>query len=541
MNSDLIARVETLTRGSTLAPGLSLSVFDPAWMLARQWTFGEFDGVDGGTPVSAEFAVAVHTITRVELGGRTIEHDPALTPLDSLVQRRPGRSQPAWTARERVEVGRELLHAMRDRGLGALRPHLVSEYEIAAATAAERAADPDGAALLDLAAGRLPDGAQLYRDAAVAGGALTGLASTPTIEDALGDWRAWIAATLDEPGDGEPGPAWQPGRLEHSFSVSAPSRGGRLVAESQRGDLDWHSFDAAVGPAATTHPTRETIVVIPTPVTFRGMPSPRLWELEDASIDFGAVDAGPADLARMALLEFALVYGNDVFAFPVQSPVGSVTEVESLVVADTFGEQTTIPAAVRAATNGRDGWSFHALAGPSGLDPALLIPHVARHALHGPVLEDSALLRDEQANLVWAVEQRTEGGTGLALARAEDEARSAGPIGQPVLDTGLQYRQQTSVPRFWFPLALLPGTPRLLALATLAPSTDPPVGELLPQPGGTIHDEEVPREGVHVVREAVLARWCDGSARVWVRARREIGRGEGSSGLRFDLAEPSSP
>jgi hypothetical protein len=209
-------------------------------------------------------------------------------------------------------------------------------------------------------------------------------------------------------------------------------------------------------------------------------------------------------------------------------------------VSDTFGTTVTIPSALRRNVTGRDGWSFHALSGPRGPEAALLVPHVARHALRGPALEESSLMRDEMANLVWAIERRVEGGTGRALAPAEEEARSAEEVPTPPQDAALAYRLQTAAPPSWFPLVLQTGVPRLLALATLAPSTEPPRSELLPAPGGTIFEEEVPRDGVRLMREAVLARWCDGSTRVWVRARRDVGRGEGSSGLSFDVAEPMS-
>ena len=49
-----------------------------------------------------------------------------------------------------------------------------------------------------------------------------------------------------------------------------------------------------------------------------------------------------------------------------------------------------------------------------------------------------------------------------------------------------------------------------------------------------LYDEEVPREGVHVTRTSRLARWIDGSTWVWTAFRKQVGRGEGSSGLRFD-------
>ena len=49
-----------------------------------------------------------------------------------------------------------------------------------------------------------------------------------------------------------------------------------------------------------------------------------------------------------------------------------------------------------------------------------------------------------------------------------------------------------------------------------------------------IYEEEIPREGVRVTRSYQLARWQDGSTYLWIGRRKEVGRGEGSSGLRFD-------
>jgi hypothetical protein len=49
-----------------------------------------------------------------------------------------------------------------------------------------------------------------------------------------------------------------------------------------------------------------------------------------------------------------------------------------------------------------------------------------------------------------------------------------------------------------------------------------------------LYDEEVPREGVQLTRARRLARWIDGSSWAWTALRKQIGRGEGSSGLQFD-------
>jgi hypothetical protein len=59
---------------------------------------------------------------------------------------------------------------------------------------------------------------------------------------------------------------------------------------------------------------------------------------------------------------------------------------------------------------------------------------------------------------------------------------------------------------------------------------------LTPNPGRRLdlYEEEIPREGVRVTRSYQYTRWLDGATLLWVGRRKEIGRGDGSSGLFFD-------
>jgi len=65
---------------------------------------------------------------------------------------------------------------------------------------------------------------------------------------------------------------------------------------------------------------------------------------------------------------------------------------------------------------------------------------------------------------------------------------------------------------------------------------EPKVSFLDPGRELLLHDEEVPREGARVTRRFQYSRWLDGSTLLWIGRRKEPGRGEGSSGLRFDIA-----
>ena len=52
-----------------------------------------------------------------------------------------------------------------------------------------------------------------------------------------------------------------------------------------------------------------------------------------------------------------------------------------------------------------------------------------------------------------------------------------------------------------------------------------------------IFEEEILREGARVTRSYQYTRWMDGSTHLWIGRRKRIGRGPGSSGLRFDIVE----
>ena len=163
--------------------------------------------------------------------------------------------------------------------------------------------------------------------------------------------------------------------------------------------------------------------------------------------------------------------------------------------------------------------------------------------IDGPVLEEVMLLRDELANLGWAVERRLESPLEVGIETARDVVDLA-PAPEAPREVPV-YRLASPVPAHWIPLLPvrvaddsaevrlargavldLSGTPR--TITSEARLLDPGEGRLL------IREEEVPREGVVVRRTYQAARWYDGRLFVWTGNRASIGSGEGSSGLAFD-------
>jgi len=72
------------------------------------------------------------------------------------------------------------------------------------------------------------------------------------------------------------------------------------------------------------------------------MPNKRWWDFEDASISIGDIEADKRDIAKMIVMDFALVSDNDWVMIPIPIKIGSLTRINSLIVTDVFGERFLI-------------------------------------------------------------------------------------------------------------------------------------------------------------------------------------------------------
>ena len=159
------------------------------------------------------------------------------------------------------------------------------------------------------------------------------------------------------------------------------------------------------------------------------------------------------------------------------------------------------------------------------------------------------------ANLAWAIEHVIESATERPLNRSQQNA-SPSFEGQQVNSDGLVYKLTSQVPENWIPLlpkrvpvpASFPGDNELRLERGMVLDVDGELrlveakGRILNPEGEQvslrIFEEEIPREGIRLTRNYQLARWQDGSTHLWIGRKKKVGRGEGSSGLRFDQVEP---
>jgi hypothetical protein len=544
-------RIEPRCRTNDQTPGLEARVHDPLWLLARQWQIGEFEGRDAGSPVNATVQTSVAPFDRFSIPGQKTQSYNGLQPIEALVEREVARPPFGESdLRQAAEAGLYLLRLLQAAHLpSAITDAFRQQYPLSAGSSPAS----DVAALGPVLAGRIIDGVKLHQALVAAGVNLpSGLAipqgQQSTVMKITRQWIQWYDALFAEPVAES---SWSAGRMEYTFAVAAAGDSGSYMAQEYDGSsIDWYTFNRATAGLAgsTGQPTVSEQAVIATPVTFRGMPARRYWELEDGRTNIGVISAAAEDVGRLLLREFALIYGSDWFQFPLVTNVGSQVLIKSLTVADTFGITAAIPqySAIDGASGSWRMFSVSADAPETGINssaavvmPELLLMPAAVAPLNSSAVEEVLLLRDELADAVWGIEQTVLGASGLPLDRTLEWRIKAPVPSSPTGEPMLHYRLGSTVPDYWIPFlpVQIDAAGHLqLRRARLPNAATQPLGNLLAEEP-SIFLEEVPREGVRLERRYRSARATDGSSHLWIGRRRTTGRGEGRSGLRFDYIE----
>jgi hypothetical protein len=601
-------RLEGRPRTVSFDRALRAEVRDALWMLTRQWQLGEFHGDDAGSPVAAKLLLQTTRLTKYCPNAAATEDFPYDICLETKVERRniplTRAGQPA-SLDLRLVMGRYWLKLIKPL------PHDYSSDFITAygipmpdptdPTQAYICAHPEVWQTVEAVAGRAMDGEGLYAyltadPAHHAYDNIPAIVATDhgALDDCATRFLAWFQRTLTAPSAGDD--AWVPSHLEYQFAASAPlPAGGEKVyaaEEYYQGRLDWYSMDVDVasaplgnvaGAANTGLPPDAPRTMIPSPVSFAGMPNTRWWAFEDRATNFGDIDAATTDLAKLLFIEFALVYSNDWFILPYSLPLGSLALIRGMAVTNVFGEREWITPAGSGADANWQQWGMFTtnIAGDPGAAPdrGLLVLPVAATIQRGEPIEDVSLIRDEAANMVWGIEKTVQ----LAIGdpkRGIEAAREARAFYERIVGVTppppikpaapILYQLMSTVPENWIPFipVHIANNNREIQLQRAsmprnigdAPAALPvPLRKVKPQttllrqgldqanPASYfIFEEEVPRAGARVFEHYQRTRGCDdgtvcGRVLTWLRAEKQTGRGEGSSGLAFDQLVNAPP
>lgn len=577
-------RLELRARSERFDENLGNRIYDPQWMLCRQWQTGEFASSDNGSPAEAHVKWQHYPVQELSVDGNTAVTYTRQQPLEAEVERVAVQAGVPL----RIEMGRQLQRMLRqalgngaESLIAALRQHDELKFELDADENIEdRQRNASSLSNRNLQSwmhaavqtGAL-DGGKLY-DALRSGKKLSEFTNaTNATTDAVGnDWVAWFDQQYNQPVD-ETKDAWRPERMEYRFQAHLETReqaAMQLGAEEYyEGRLEWFSFQVQSS-SRDSHESSKTPKIshrIPAEVEYPGMPAARWWEMEDSKINLLVLEASATQSGRLALMEFGLMYSNDWFLLPLRVPVGGLLDIEELKIRNVFGEWTTARH-YRKAPNSQ-AWSYFRLSGAlqpfSQDDQYLFLPPTVVDLKESPDVEEVYLARDEMANMVWGIEYfvpdgidgRREGNVAALdvatyLQRLSEEASGSSPATAAENDAKVQYKLATEVPEYWIPFkavqvpngggairlqrAAMPRVYEGLRIERIRPQTS------LLRPGLDgpsyqpffIPEEEVPKAGIRVSRSWQRARWYNGRVSLWSGFHKRNGRGQGNSGLQFD-------
>jgi hypothetical protein len=562
-------------------------------MLTKQWQMGEFSGSDAGSPVFAKLLMSTTRLTKFRPAGGPVQPFAASIPLEVKVEHRPvslHRQTRIISLDLSLVIARQWFALIAD--IADYRDAFITAYPIAKPDPTKSqdvdvCAHPEVWDTFQALAGRAMDGGALleYLQADSTHHAYDGVAGIATTDHSALDDRAqklltWAARFLTQP-ESPADDTWVPPQLGYQFAASAPLPDGSekvYVADNYAsGKLDWYSLDldqsvATLGNVAgadvTGLPPDAPFTTIPIPVSFSGMPNTRWWSFEDHATNFGDIDASTNEVAKLLFMEFALVYSNDWFVIPCTLPAGALAKVSGLAVTNVFGERLWIEAADRGVDRAWGRWSMftinirNAPAGGASADPTLLLLPTLRATQPGPIQEEVLLVRDEVANMAWAIEKTVPLASGIGRQGREVAMQTLNylqglvPEGgtPPPLAADVRYQVMNSVPENWIPFIPVhkpnnnrevqlqrAAMPRILIGDTNPAQKVRPSTSLLrlgldtPSPQSYfVHEEEVPRAGARLSQYYSRSRWTQGQVYTWLRAQKQTGRGEASSGLAFD-------
>lgn len=584
-------RLEPLPRDSEMQRSLQAQFRDPLWLLARQYQMAEFLGDDAGSPVDATIQVEFRTVTTYRPGdddAKTTAIDPK--PLDPTrptppVEVHVEREPVTFFLRGAVQLGlyfERLVYQSASQGTVTDPGGVINAFRTTFQVKG-RPPDPVYPAPLDaqrfasLVAGRVVDGETLYRsivatdNGQVASPPLPAAAGAPGMPAVLKAFKLHRQSLFSEPLADS---AWQPTQLSYDFALGSPTKDQNLLLAANGfpgGRVDWYSFstaDAAMSPVASKYPAdvqTKQFDLLPNHVVFRGMPDPRWWNFEDSVTDFGQLDADHVDLAKLLVMEFALVYGNDWFSIPVpvtigastdpDKPQGTLTRVTALVVTDTFGVRTLIRSAEQTSVDpSKTPWSVYKLSGAETRSDFILLAPTLGLVQDAEPLEQVVFLRDDMAAMAWGIENRLQSDLDVAMDAYEDYLDGIQGQSDPVpaFTPGgpeIYYTIEKTPPLNWIPLVPVrskQGAPFLRRGALEVPDPSSATGFNLvtahsiilnPNPGKAffVVDHAVPRAGLQVKRYFRRTRSSDGTTFLWLARQSAVGRGPGWSGLRFDM------
>ena len=542
-------RLENRSRDPNNVTGLEMRIADPLWMLGRQWQFGEFKGEDNGSPITVRANFRKEKTTHYSFAGDGQQKELNGVPLEARVE--AVKVSPK-DLRSKVRIGQKFEELIREHFSTDEAARFIHQLRTQYPLVAGEPLDRKSASFFNLMAGNVADGGRLWEHILVNEFPAGEFLPLNSITETLKHWYYRLFVPADDQ------ISWESRNLVHRFRIHGKDTIQLDAPDYQSGHLDWYSFDTANIGIDPNNGAQDSEAYMPVRVSFAAMPERRLFAFEDSKLDLAGMQVEKDDLVRMMIIDFSLVSGGDWFTIPINMELGELCWVNYLTVKDVFGVQTTIDnnKGQFLGTDPLRVWDVFKIRNQHVSDfqapeHFLYLAPSATFRQESRPLEELLFLRDEYANMVWAIEKivcnemgkPTDGFdlhlelNGPFLSAAENE----NPETQPTP----RFRLASPVPTNWIPY--LPhhiegsNTDIELRRAVMMRNetdTEPddinPISTLARSDLLNIREEAIPRAGVRVQLTRQRVRWTNGETYVWLGRKVLAGKGEGSSGLSFD-------
>ena len=534
---------------------LRAEVQDPLWLLARQWQMGEFKAEDAGSPAFARVESSQVQPQSLKLNpNQAVTYNSQQIPLEVVVEREAVLA----TAHMRIQAGFYFQKLLKIKNLGQHHKLFIANYPLPMSDLPLW--DTEGQLLLKSTRGQLADGFLIFADFKKSGNSISRfqnfiasnfpnddiiLKAFLDIAEKLNQWFIRTYPEITVTTDAAKPKAWKQEQLEYGFSFELKDGSGKtstLHSDNYTdGQLDWADF-TWVNDGTLPNSVKKAESFVPSSVRYQGMPRPRFWEMEEGRVNFGMISMSPTNLLSMAFSEFGLAYSNDWFWIPMPLKINTLCRVDSLVVTNVFGEKTIYAPQVATSADPLSIFSLYQLFNTNNgtAQPILYLPPTLSKIQEAEPLERVYFLRDEMANLVWAIETVAPSAAQKGIAMRTSTPQTD----KPAESTDLTYRLGEIIPENWTPF--LPvrfnNSSQIKLQRAKIPRGTAPKGQILQDQEIPlsinkpyfIREEEIGRGGTLIERSWQRTRWLNGKTYTWIGRRKSAGSIETNHSLIWD-------
>lgn len=549
-------RLEGRSRNGDDESGLEMRTADPLWMLGRQWQFGEFKGEDNGSPVGAHANFRKEVLNFYSFMNQKSKKEIGNVPLEARVE--VIDVQPR-NLRDKVRFGQKFEEIIKAIFLENESENFINKLRTEFPLMLDGKPDQKSQRFFNLMAGNVIDGGSLWEKIQKNEFPVNEFSQ---LEPAINKLKNWYHQLYLPAGDES---SWQSANLVHQFNVHGEKDIELNAPDYQSGNLDWFSFDNSKIGIDPSENTADSDVFMPVRVSFAAMPDKRLYAFEDSKLDLSGMEVDQADLIKLMIIDFSIVSDNDWFTIPFEMQQGEICWINRITVKDVFGITTIInndkDTGQFLDANPLKVWDAFKIR-PSDLlrerekssqefyrkeEQFLYLPPVTTFRQESRPLEEILFMRDEYANMVWGIEKTVCNELGKPVNGYDLHLELNGPFtNTSERETTIpQFRLATQVPTNWIPY--LPFhiensesniELRRAVMMRNEADADPvdidPLSSLAQNDLLTIREEAIPRAGVRVQLTRQRVRGTDGKTCIWLGRKVLAGKGEGSSGLKFD-------